>query len=173
ILLKQGYKNQKHGYHCRRDTTQETIMGWGTKLRGTGKTERTVQGAVPKGTNRIVTSGKPKVAQSKTDYSKGERSPYWDWTEDHGGFDPISPDHIQEGSQPWDVMPMSDHVEGLWYSFEEIYLSLKGKQKEAADLLLSGQTNQVVMAMQLSMKPQGITKVLKALRKKIAKNANR
>ncbi|HWY36092.1 MAG TPA: helix-turn-helix transcriptional regulator [Nitrosopumilaceae archaeon] len=148
-------------------------MGWGTKLRGTGKKEATIKASIPKATKRILTSGKPQIKQTKTDFSEGERSPYREWESDHGNFDPISPDHITEDSQPWGSVDLSDSIEVLWDGFEEIYPKLKGRQKEVVDLLRQGHTNQTAIAIQLGIRPQSVTKILRALQNKIIKVTNK
>jgi hypothetical protein len=148
-------------------------MGWGGKLRGTGRKEPSHKVGIPKVTNRLVTSGKPRETESKVDYSIGERSPYWEWEGVHGNFDPISPDHITEDSQPWGSVDLSDSIEVLWDGFEEIYPKLKGRQKEVVDLLRQGHTNQAAIAIQLGIRPQSVTKILRALQNKIIKVTNK
>lgn len=124
---------------------------------------------IKKSLNRIDKHHKVRVKQTKVDYSRGEQSPYRDWHNENGNYDPIDPDGIQEGSQPWDIKDMSDKVEEQWEVLEELYPTFKGRQKEVVDLLMEGQTNQSIIALQLGMATSSVSKTLKAIRKKILK----
>lgn len=124
---------------------------------------------IKKSRNRIDKAHKVRVKDSDVDYSKGEKSPYRDWYNGNGNYDPIDPDGVQEGSQPWDIKDMSDKVEEQWEVLEELYPSFKGRQKEVVDLLMEGQTNQSIIALQLGMATSSVSKTLKAIRKKILK----
>lgn len=119
--------------------------------------------------NRYNSQRRNEVIETDKDYSRGEQSPYRDWKAQAGGYDPIEPETIGEEGNPWAFIPMSVGVEDRWEALKIVYPKLRGRQKEVVDLLLDGETNQTLMAVQLGIDRRALYKVLQVLAKKILK----
>ncbi len=97
----------------------------------------------------------------------GESSPYWNWVEQNGGYDPISLDSLTDLELPWASPAQNEVVHEQWEAFKAIYPFLTGKQKEVVKILLSGQTDQTAIGAMLGISRQAVKKVLNSIQKKI------
>jgi hypothetical protein len=124
---------------------------------------------IKKTENRYDKKNKDRVFNTRKDYSKGEQSPYWDWRSEMGNYDPIDLDNLTDTDAPWRYVAPSETVEGQWEGLKLVYPTLKGRQKQVVDLLLKGNTNQTLIAIQLGLKQYDVNKILKVIAKKILK----
>ena len=124
---------------------------------------------IKKSENRYSKQRRNEVIETGKDYSKGEQSPYWEWRNNLGGYDPIELDGLSDIDSPWQNIVPSETIDGQWMGLKLIYPTLKGRQKQVVDLLLKGHTNQSLIAVQLGLKQYDVNKILKVIAKKILK----
>ncbi len=97
----------------------------------------------------------------------GESSPYNEWVEDNGGYDPISLDALTDKDLPWVNTAPSEETQGQWEAFKAVYPMLTDKQKDVVRILLSGQIDQTAIGAMLGITRQAVKKVLVSIQKKI------
>lgn len=105
------------------------------------------------------------IKNSKKNFN--EQSPYSNWVENGNKIDPIDTELLTDDETPWSMLPLSDNQEDQLDALEELYGELQGRQKELVNLLFRGYTNQAAIAFVMQIKPQQITKILKAIKAKI------
>lgn len=93
-----------------------------------------------------------------------------EWLEDKEGNDVLSGETRWEGHAPWVQIPLSDMESDRLEALQNLYPSLKGRQKEIVTLLFEGFTNQADIAKQLNMRPEHVTHNLRKIMEKILKN---
>lgn len=92
-----------------------------------------------------------------------------EWLEDKEGNDVLSGENRWEGHAPWAQIPLSDMESDRLEALQNLYPTLKGRQKEIVALLFDGYTNQTEIAKRLNMKQSNVTGELRKIMKKILK----
>lgn len=93
-----------------------------------------------------------------------------EWLEDKENNDVLSSENRWEGHAPWAQIPLSDMESDRLEVLQNLYPTLKGRQKDIVALLFDGYTSHVEIAKRLNMKPNNVTAELRKIMKKILKN---
>lgn len=109
---------------------------------------------------------KIRVRESKGGF---KMSDYQGWLEKRGNYDFSNPDDTWDGQSPWAPGMLSDLEADHYEAFEELYIFLKGRQRQVARLLLKGFTNQTQIARRLKIDQREVVVHLRRIAKKIIK----
>lgn len=84
--------------------------------------------------------------------------------------DILSSENRWEGHSPFAQIPLSDIESDRLEELQNLYPTLKGRQKQIVALLFDGLTSQTEIAKRLSMSQSNVHSALKRIMKKILKN---
>lgn len=84
--------------------------------------------------------------------------------------DILSGENRWEGHSPFAQIPLSDMESDRLEALQNLYPTLKGRQKQIVTLLFDGLTSQTEIAKRLSMSQSNVNQALRQIMKKILKN---
>lgn len=105
---------------------------------------------------------KVRIRKSKEDHQE--------WLDDKEGSDILSSENRWEGHAPWAQIPLSDMESDRLEALQNLYPTLKGRQKQIVALLFDGYTSHTDIAKALNMRQEHVTHNLRKIMKKILEN---
>jgi DNA-directed RNA polymerase specialized sigma subunit len=105
-----------------------------------------------------------KNANTYTEWLDASDSAY-----ENGQKDIISGENRWEGQSPFAQIPLSDIESDRLEALQDLYPTLKGRQKQIVGLLFDGFTSQTEMAKELNMRQSHVADELRKIMKKILK----